>query len=197
MFGSGATLSSMVGKRGNPRSRAASGEEVHRPERASSRSDSTYEMRLESAKQASLGQLLFKCSRLFNEQALQLANQRSGVPVRMAHTALFPHIDLDGTRLTTLAGRLGMSKQAVGQLVDELASFEPVERVPDPSDGRAQLVRFTQSGRQGLLEGLEVLEELRRDLGERLGNEQMLRELVASLQSLLGALEARADVTEP
>lgn len=151
----------------------------------------SYEARLESAKQASLGQLLFKCSRLFNEQALQLANQRSGVPVRMAHTALFPHIDLQGTRLTTLADRVGVSKQAVSQLVDELQEFGVVERIADPSDGRAQLVRFTERGRRGLLEGLEVLEELRSDLERRIGNDQMLRELVSSLQSLLGALEER------
>ncbi len=161
-----------------------------------SQSKQPYAARLESAKQASLGQLLFKCARLFNEQALELANQRSGTQVRVAHTALFPHIDLDGTRLTTLAERVGVSKQAVSQLVDELEGFGAVERVPDPSDGRARLVRFTEQGRQGLLVGLEVLDELSGDLGKRLGNEQMLRDLHGLLQSLLGALEARAEMKE-
>ncbi|MCA9640446.1 MAG: winged helix-turn-helix transcriptional regulator [Polyangiaceae bacterium] len=187
----------MATKRGNTRAVSAGGKRAKRvAERATSDSGS-YETRLEAAKQASLGQLLFKCSRLFNEQALRLASQRWGVPVRMAHTTLFPHIDLEGTRLTTLADRVGVSKQAVGQLVDDLVDFDLVERVPDPSDGRAQLVRFTERGRRGLLEGLEVLEELRGDLGRRLGNEQILRDLLTSLQSLLGALEARAEVTDP
>ena len=62
--------------------------------------------------------------------------------IRPAHTALFPHIDLSGTRQTALARRMGVSKQAVGQLVSELEQMGALERVPDPSDGRARLVRF-------------------------------------------------------
>ena len=63
---------------------------------------------------------LFKAARLINEDAIARVRERTGEPVRVAHTALLPHVDLEGTRLTELARRMGVTKQAVGQLVDEL-----------------------------------------------------------------------------
>src|SRR5438270_11986341 len=101
--------------------------------------------RLQSRKQASVGQLLFKAARLFNERAM--ARVQTRVPAaRLAHTSLLPHIDLDGTRQTEIARRAGVSKQAVGQLVDELVAVGMLARAPDPDDGRAHLVRFTDAG---------------------------------------------------
>lgn len=77
---------------------------------------------------------------------------------------LIPHLELEGTRITTLADRLGISKQAVGQLVDDLEELGVVSRTSDPEDGRAKLVRFTDRGRVGLLEGLALLAELEQEL---------------------------------
>src|SRR5256885_13963788 len=104
-----------------------------------------WKARLAARKQASVGQLLFKAARLFNERAMARVQRR--VPeARLAHTALLPHIDLDGTRQTEIARRAGITKQAVGQLVDDLIALGLVEREPDPLDGRAHLVRFTDDG---------------------------------------------------
>jgi DNA-binding MarR family transcriptional regulator len=148
-----------------------------------------YRQRLEQQKQASTLQLLFKASRLANERALAMVRQRApDSPVRPAHTALFPHIDLEGTRQTVLASRLGISKQAVGQLVDDLVAMGMVERVPDPDDARARLVCFTATGRLALLDGLAVLMQLQAELGARAGPES-IEELHRGLVALLAALE--------
>ena len=64
-------------------------------------------------------------------------------PVRLA---LFRSLDLDGTRLTELARRAGMTKQAMLETVDKAALAGLVERRPDPKDGRAKMVVFTQGG---------------------------------------------------
>ncbi len=60
---------------------------------------------------------------------------------------VFENIDPTGTRLTVLAGRAGITHQAMAQLVCELEERGIVERVADPSDGRARLVRRTDEGR--------------------------------------------------
>ncbi len=144
---------------------------------------------IEAAKQASTGQLLMKAARLFNERALALVRERSWREIRPAHTSLFPHIDLEGTRITEIARRVGISKQAVGQLVDELAEMGAVERIPDPDDGRAKLVRFAQTnGRSVIFDGLEILRELEGDLATKVGARRMeglrrvLGELIEELQ---------------
>lgn len=148
---------------------------------------------LAAAKRASTVQVLFRCARLLNDHSLAQLRAVSGLPVRPAHTNLFPHIDLDGTRLTELARRVGISKQAVGQLVSELEQMGTLERVPDPTDGRARLVRFATGpdGRSVLFHGLSVLQEVEAELAEELGPERW-RQLRALLLDLEPIAEARA-----
>ena len=60
---------------------------------------------------------------------------------------IFENIDPEGTRLTVLASRAGLTHQSVGEVVVELERRGYVERIRDPSDGRARLVRLTDDGR--------------------------------------------------
>ena len=128
-----------------------------------------FKNKLESQKGESTIQLLFKAARLLNERAIELVRKTTNKPVRVAHTTLMPHIDLEGTRLTDLAAKLGVTKQAAGQLVDELVDMGMLERVPDPEDARAKLVRFSKRGRASLLEGLGVLREMESEIRELVG----------------------------
>jgi len=123
---------------------------------------------LERLKRQSTAQLLFKCARLVDERALAKIREATGHPIRRAHTALFPHLDLDGTRITVLAARLGVSKQAVAPLVDELCQWGMLEKISDPSDGRARLVRFV-GGTAGIAAGLTVLASVETELAEQVG----------------------------
>lgn len=136
-----------------------------------------------AARDSSFGHLLFRVSRGVNEEAVRRLRERHRLPgLRTAHTLLLPHVDFQGTRLTELARRLGVSKQAVGQLVDELEHMGLLERVPDPSDGRGRLVRF-RGGPEALLPGLRLLAELEAELAEAVGPERL-----AHMKGTLGAL---------
>ena len=100
-----------------------------------------------------------------------------------------------------LAARVGVSKQAVGQLVDDLESMGVVERVPDPEDGRARRVRFTRRGFQALLHGVGVLDRLEQQLAAAIGRLTVdaLREGVeAALRAVKsGALSREAPAHAP
>ena len=52
-------------------------------------------------------------------------------------------VDRAGTRLSDLAQRATITKQAMMQLVDDLQEMGCVRRVPDPQDARAKTVRLT------------------------------------------------------
>ncbi len=144
----------------------------------------------EAVKRASVAQLLMKCGRLINERGVEQLGDEMGVDtLRAAHTNLFPHIDMDGTRLTEIARRVGISKQAVGQLVDDLEEMGVVERIPDPKDGRAKLVRFLrEDGQPVLMRGMAVLGALEADMEAELGARAMKQ-----LHRTLLALEAWLD----
>jgi DNA-binding MarR family transcriptional regulator len=100
----------------------------------------------------------------------------------IAHARLMADLG-PGARPTELARRLGVTKAAVGQLVNVLESQGLVERAPDPADRRAQIVRPTsraerlfQIGRQEL-DGIE--DEWRHVLGAG-----RLKQLAVSLELL-------------
>ena len=150
--------------------------------------------RFEATRDTATLQLLFKAARLANEQALArvAAAAPAGRPrVRPAHTALFPHLGFEGIRLTDLAAKVGVTKQAVGQLVDDLAALGMVERVSDPDDSRAKRIRFSRRGHAALMHGLGVLGEIQDALAASVGARRM-RELHETLKLVIGVL-ARND----
>lgn len=147
-----------------------------------------YRRTLAAHKRQSTFQLLFRAARLVDERALAAINAANpGVEARPAHTRLLPHIALAGSRTTDIAHKVGISKQAVGQLIDDLEQAGVVERVADPDDGRARLVRFTAHGRAALLHGLGALAELEAALAAQMGPGQM-DVLHGALLALLVAL---------
>lgn len=67
--------------------------------------------------------------------------------IRQSHLPVFEYIDRQrGSRITYLAKHANVTPQAMGELVDYLAARGYVERAPDPTDGRARLVRLTARG---------------------------------------------------
>lgn len=148
-----------------------------------------FRSRLEAEKAKRTIQLLFKAARILNELAIGRVRERTGRPVRVAHTALLPHVDLAGTRLTVLAERLGVTKQAAGQLVDELVEQGMLERVPDPTDARAKLVKFSKKGERALFEGLEVLRELEDEMRTTIGDARM-KALHGALAAIIAHVES-------
>src|SRR3954471_5849283 len=152
---------------------------------------STAEQRqFEAVRDAATLQLLFKAARLANQRGLARASAGApSPPVGAAHTALFPHLDFEGIRLTDLAAKVGVTKQAVGQLVDDLAALGLVERVSDPDDSRAKRIRFSRRGHAALMHGLGVLVAIQEGLGAAVGARRM-RELHKTLTQVITALES-------
>ena len=140
---------------------------------------------------ASLGQVLFRAARLYNEAALRRVQAGAAPDLRFAHTQLFPHLTTSGTRSSALAKRLGVSIQAVGPLLDDLVAWALVERVVDPTDRRASIVRLTPRGGEAIVHGLVVLGEIEADLRRELGHGELDRLHATLLQ--LTELLARGD----
>jgi DNA-binding MarR family transcriptional regulator len=144
----------------------------------------------ETLARANLFQVLFKVSRLVNEEAIRRVRAATGEDrFRYAHTMLFPHVTFDGVRLTDLAAHLGITKQAVQQLVDELVDMGALERVPDPTDARAKLIRWSRTGQAGLEQGLGILGGLAEELEQVVGA-AALRRTHETLLSVLDHFEA-------
>jgi DNA-binding MarR family transcriptional regulator len=119
-----------------------------------------------------LGRLLLDAHRAFAAELDAWLDERGYPDVRPGHTVVFLHVDRrSGSRLTDLARRAGVSKQAMMLAVDELEVRGYVRRVQDPTDARAKLVRLTAKGRRCASECRRVVQSMetrtRRSLGMR------------------------------
>ena len=104
-----------------------------------------------------LGRLLGQSLRRFDARVLWLMARDVEVPLALsnlaarnqvgaAHVHITRHLAVGGSRLTDLAANAGMSKQAMGDLVDQCEAWGLVRREADPHDHRARQVVFTASG---------------------------------------------------
>ena len=111
----------------------------------------------EGWRQTHLGRLLGHAMRRFDERVLALMAHDVDVPLALsnlaarqqvsaAHIHITRHLSRNGSRLTELAESAGMSKQAMGALVDQCEAWGLVTRGLDPLDARARQVRFTADG---------------------------------------------------
>jgi DNA-binding MarR family transcriptional regulator len=130
-----------------------------------------------------IGRLLLRAQRDFDAELNARLREQGYPDVRLAHSALFAHIDSGGTRSSELAERAGMTKQGMGQLVADLEKKGYVERVEDPADGRAKLVRLTKKGRRHVLDAREIIGEIEEAYARRLGDGrlEMLRAILKDL----------------
>ncbi len=108
-------------------------------------------------RQTHLGRLLGHAMRRFDQRVLHLMAHDAEVPLALsnlaargqvsaAHIHITRHLAVQGARLSELAELAGMSKQAMGKLVDQCEAWGLVTREIDARDGRARLVRFTPVG---------------------------------------------------
>lgn len=88
-----------------------------------------------------------------------------------------------GMSQSALPAALGISKQAVQQLVDELVADGIAERVPDPADGRGRIVRLLPKGIKAIADGNEVKREIEARYAAKIGTER-LSALNAALDEL-------------
>lgn len=114
------------------------------------------------------------------------AVERSGIRgLTAAHGRLMAELEPGGTRPSQLAVRLGVTKAAVGQLVDKLEKKGLVVRAPDPEDGRAVIVRPTDKAKTAYQTARKAIIAIEKEWTARLGDasadafERTLRRLKA------------------
>jgi DNA-binding MarR family transcriptional regulator len=133
-------------------------------------------------RQAHMGHWLRLALERFDARVLTLMAHHPGVPLGLAnlvargqvgaaHIHITRHLATEGSRLTDLAKSAGMSKQAMGTLVNQCEAWGMVTRTPDPLDARAQQLRFTDTGLAWLEAYREAVEQAELELRQAVGDE--------------------------
>lgn len=128
-----------------------------------------------------IGIALWRAARLWREQMTQEMAAR-GYPWHLeARGEVLSHLGPSGRSQTELTAALGMSKQAVQQLIDQLEKDGVVKRIADPKDKRAKRIEFTELGRKDFAERNKVKREIEEKYREKLGTKDF--------EALLSALK--------
>ncbi len=111
---------------------------------------------------------------------------------RQSYQPVFQYIDHpphgpEGTRLTDLAERAGLTKQALIEVIDEMERRGYVTRIADPNDRRAKLICLTERGLAVHEEAFGAIAAIDADWAARIGA-QALEQLLPLLERLNAAL---------
>ena len=109
--------------------------------------------------------------------------------LRMRHSVLLEALPQEGARVTTLAAQLGMTKQAMGELVDDLEASGYIQRENDPADRRARLIRFTRKGQLAFEQAFVILADMEREYAALVGPDRYAQAR-ATFAELVEALES-------
>jgi DNA-binding MarR family transcriptional regulator len=136
-----------------------------------------------------LGWLLGRADLLFAEGVTRAMHERGFAGIRLVHIALIRNVDENGTRITDIARRAGMTKQATGQLVAEFVELGYIRLVADPDDGRAKIARYTAKGKRLLVAIVTSIAQTEDAVSAAIGPAQ-LQPLKAALRCILSAPDA-------
>lgn len=119
-----------------------------------------------------IGRRMNEAVRIFESKIIENLKVKGHDELTAAHINLTRNLDEDGTRLTELARRASLTKQSMSELVEQVERTGLIEKRPDPNDGRAKLVCFTEKGLiwlEAFHDSLDVAEkEMRGQLGSAL-----------------------------
>jgi DNA-binding MarR family transcriptional regulator len=107
--------------------------------------------------------------------------------LRPIHGVVFQALRGPGATSTELAEHLGVTKQAAGQIVDELERKGYLARLPHPDGGRRKLVVLTDKAFEHLTVAGRILHGLEAQLGEQVDVGVLRAELTKLIRTMSGA----------
>ena len=133
-------------------------------------------------RQTHVGRWLRLALERFDRRVLELMAQHPGVPLALAnlagrqqvgaaHIHITRHLPREGARLTELAQRAGLTKQALGAMVNQCAAWGMVTRGADAHDARAQQIRFTPAGLAWLVAYEEAVAQAQAEMRDAVGDD--------------------------
>lgn len=137
---------------------------------------------LDDWRQAHMGHWLNQALQKFDARVLALMAGNEDMPLALSnlaargrlsasHIHITRHLAQGGARLTELAQRANMTKQAMGKLVDQCEAWGLVLRVQDAHDARARRIVFTPVGLSWLQAYRQAVAQAQAELRTAVGAE--------------------------
>jgi DNA-binding MarR family transcriptional regulator len=139
-----------------------------------------------------IGRLLLASQINWQDALIRGLRENGFRAVRASHMNLLRHVDVGGTRITEIAERSRLTKQAVGQFLVACEAQKLVKTSTDATDRRAKIVTFTDRGKSLIEAERDVIAAIEAQVEAVLGARSY-----AHLRRSLGVLAQWAAPAEP
>lgn len=137
------------------------------------------------SEKADLGQLLGLAAVQWRRRLREDVAARGFPFFAEARSEVLAHVPAEGLPQAALAPRMGMSKQAVQQFIDQLVADGVVTREANPIDKRLKTIRLTELGLRARQEADRIRQSIDADIRVAIGDKgyrrlrKTLRKMVA------------------
>jgi DNA-binding MarR family transcriptional regulator len=133
----------------------------------------------------------------FRERIYTAVLQAGYEDLQPTHLLLFRYPTIEGMRPTELANQMGISKQAINDLLRQLEAKGYLELRLDPSDGRARLITLTESGSELMELTRRVAQEVSDEYARLVGRKRFdaLRKTLIFLVEAMDKSQLQPDPT--
>ncbi len=139
--------------------------------------------------------LVDRANRALQADMVRTLHRHGHPEVKPAHNAVFGALSPQGSRAAEMAARAGMTRQSMGEVIRDLVDLGILEMRPDPEDGRAKLVTYSEHGLRVAGDGYQHLSEFERRFAEEFGEREydVARDVLARIAELLDRWAAEED----
>jgi len=116
------------------------------------------------------------------DEALQVGlKERGWNDVTRSQSLILANITFGVRRASHLARNLGITRQAISQMLAEMERKGLLQSETDPADGRAQIVNFDDSSQSIRDDAMELLSNIETEVADRIGKKRF-KALIEALQ---------------
>jgi len=117
-----------------------------------------------------MGRLLLDAFNWFDASLLASLKEQGWPDLSRSLSMVMAYLDSDGIRISELARRLGVSRQAAQKSVKELERLKLVKTEVDPTNSSAKTVVLTDQGKANVTAALDAFSEIEMQLSRRIGS---------------------------
>ncbi|WP_433166447.1 MarR family winged helix-turn-helix transcriptional regulator [Kribbella sp. CA-247076] len=131
--------------------------------------------------------LVDRANRALQADMVRTEHRDGHLELKPAHNVVFATLTRDGSRAADMAARAGITRQSMGEVIRELVALDILEMRPDPEDGRAKLVTYTEHGIEVASDGYNHLKDLEERFAAEFGEEDYntARDVLARIADLV------------
>ena len=131
--------------------------------------------------------LVERANRALQTDLVRQAHARGHTEVKMTHNSVFATLHTGPGRAADMAARAGITRQSMGEVIRDMVALDLLEMLPDPNDGRAKVVSYSEHGLVVAGDGFSYLADLEDLFAEEFGEHEyaVVRDLLARLTDVL------------